>query len=132
MDLDAPTILEAAYADAAAHVLTAALTDDPGFTHVLPDARVRHEALQAFYGYIVRDAIRFGTVLAVRDAAGIAGVAVSYPPGAHPLPVTRKLGVIPSMARILARSPRQVLAFARLGSAIDAAFPRDRLTYLEA
>lgn len=132
MDLDAPTILESAYADAAAHVLSAALRDDPGFTHVLPDARVRHEALQAFYGYVVRDAIRFGTVLAVRDAAGIAGVAISYPPGAHPIPVSRKLGALPSMARVLARSPRQVLAFAQLGSAIDAAFPRDPLTYLEA
>ncbi|MGV8978280.1 MAG: GNAT family N-acetyltransferase [Cellulomonas sp.] len=132
MDLDSPTIVESAYADAAAHVLTAALCDDPGFTHVLPDARVRQEALQAFYGYIVRDAIRFGRVLAVRDAAGIAGVSISYPPGAHPLPVGRKLGALPPMARILVRSPRQVLAFAQLGSAIDAAFPRDPLTYIEA
>lgn len=132
VDLDAPTILESSYADAAAHVLTAALRDDPGFTHVLPDARARQDALQAFYGYIVRDAIRFGTVLAVRDAAGIAGVAISYPPGAHPLPVGRKLAALPSMVGILFRSPRQVLAFAQLGSAIDAAFPPGPLTYLEA
>ncbi|HEY5555191.1 MAG TPA: GNAT family N-acetyltransferase [Cellulomonas sp.] len=132
MDLDAPTILQPAYADAAAHVLTAALRDDPGFTHVLTDARVRQDALQAFYGFIVRDAFRFGRVLAVRDAVGIAGVAISYPPGAHPLPVRRKLGAFPSMASILARSPRQVLAFAQLGSAIDAAFPRDPVTYIEA
>ena len=132
VDLEAPTILESSYADAAAHVLTAALRDDPGFTHVLPDARVRQDALQAFYGYIVRDAIRFGRVLAVRDAAGIAGVAISYPPGTHPLPVGRKLGALPSMAGVLFRSPRQILAFAQLGSAIDAAFPPGPLTYLEA
>jgi len=132
VNLDAPTILESSYADAAAHVLTDALRDDPGFTHVMPDARVRQEALQAFYGYVVRDALRFGTVLAVRDAAGIAGVAISYPPGAHPLPMSRKLPALPSMVGMLARSPRQMLAFARLGSAIDAAFPRDPLTYVEA
>lgn len=132
MDLDAPMILQPAYADAAAHVLTAALRDDPAFTHVLPDARVRHEALQVFYGFIVRDAIRFGRVLAVRDAVGIAGVAISYPPGAHPLTLRRKLGAVPPMAWLLVRSPRQILSFAQLGSAIDAAFPPEPSTYLEA
>jgi GNAT superfamily N-acetyltransferase len=132
MNFDAPTTVLPASVDAAAHVLTAALHDDPGFTHVLPDPRLRRAALRAFYGFMLRDAIRFGTVLAVRDDQGIVGVAISYPPGAHPLSTRRKLGAVPLMARLALRSPRRLVSLARLGAAIDAAFPRDPSSYVEA
>lgn len=132
MDYAPPAVVHPESADAAAHVLAAALRDDPGFAHVLPEPRLRYQALQAFYGFVVRDAMRFGTVVAVRDEAGIVGVAISYPPGSHPLSIRRKLGAVPPMARLLVRSPRRMLSLARLGSAIDAAFPQNPSTYIEA
>lgn len=132
MDFAAPTTVQPGSVDAAAHVLTAALHDDPAFTHVLPNPHLRQAALRAFYGFVLRDAIRFGTVLAVRDDAGIAGVAISYPPGAHPRSTRRKLGAVPLMAPLTVRSPHRMISLARLGAAIDAAFPPDPSSYVEA
>lgn len=119
-------------ADAAAHVLTAALVDDPGFVHVLPRRSLRHDALRAFYGFAIRDALTFGRVLVERDEAGIAAVAIWYPPGAYPMSVRRKLGAIPAMARLVLRAPLRVLALERLGAAIDAGFPTQDVSYIEA
>jgi len=132
MDSGRPARVHPDSADAAAHVLTAALMEDPGYVHVLPDARVRHDALRAFYGFAIRDALRFGRVLAVRDAAGIAGVAVWYPPGRYPMSVRRKLGAVPAMTRLALRNPLRLHALERLGAAIDAAFPAEDASYLEA
>jgi len=132
MELGRPTPVHAENADAAAQVLAAALHDDPGFTHLLPEPQLRHDALRAFYGYVVRDAFEHGKVLAVRDASGIAGVAVWYPPGAYPMSLRRKLGALPAMTWVTLRSPARVLALERLGADIDAAFPSGDTAYLEA
>ena len=132
MDQGRAAQVHADNADAAAHVLTAALVDDPTFVHVLPRESLRHDALRAFYGFAIRDALQFGRVLAERDDAGLAAVAIWYPPGRYPMTTRRKLGAIPAMLGLLLRSPARILALERLGAAADAAFPAQDASSIEA
>ena len=79
---------------AAAQLLSSALRGDPGFSHVLPEPRVRRRALDAIHRIGLTDGLRHGQVLGVHDDAGVAGVAVWYPPGAYPMTALRKLRTI--------------------------------------
>lgn len=116
-------------------MLTSALRADPGFTHVLPEPLARGRALDAVHEVGLTDGLRHGRVLAVHDDAGVAGVAVWYPPGAYPMSVARKLRTIAPLVPVALRHPRRTARFARFGSAVEAglraAVPPEGAWYLE-
>lgn len=125
------TPLRAEETAAATEVLAAALHDDAGWTHVVPDPRRRRLALLAILGTALRDALPFGHVLAVRDGGRPAGVAVWLAPGRFPMTTRRKLASTPSMARLALRAPRDLPGLIRFGAALEAAFPAEPVWYLE-
>ncbi|GEA87042.1 GNAT family N-acetyltransferase [Cellulomonas cellasea] len=120
---------------AAARVLSSALRGDPGFSHVLPEPHVRRSALDAIHRVGLTDGLRHGRVLGVHDDAGVAGVAVWYPPGAYPMSTLRKLRTLGPLVPVALAHPRRTAALARLGSAVEAglrdAVPREGAWYLE-
>ncbi|MFI2753863.1 GNAT family N-acetyltransferase [Cellulomonas sp. P22] len=117
--------------DDVARLLGAALHLDPGFVHVLPDARVRAATLRSMYALAVHDALRSGHVTTAADSRGLAGVAVWYPPGSYPLTPVRWVRSLPRVAAVAARSGRRAPALLRLTSAVEHAVPADAW-YLEA
>ena len=115
----------------AARLLAAALQDDPGWAHVVPDPDRRHVALTTVTRVALRDALPFGAVLAAREGDRLAGVAVWLPPGRYPMSVRRKLRTAPAMAALALRTPRDIAALARFGAGVDAAFPAEPVWYLQ-
>lgn len=117
--------------DGVARLLGVALHHDPGFVHVLPDARVRAATLRSMYALAVHDAVRSGHVRTATDSHGLAGAAVWYPPGSYPLTPARWVRSLPRLAAVAARSGRRTPALLRLTSTIEHAVPTDAW-YLEA
>ena len=66
----------------AARLLAAALQDDPGWAHVIPDPGRRRTALTTVTRVALRNARPFSAVLAARENDRLAGVAVWLPPAA--------------------------------------------------
>lgn len=131
----APLPPEPASVRAAARLLSSALRRDPGFSHVLPEPHVRRRALDAIHHVGLTDGLRHGHVLGVHDDAGVAGVAVWYPPGAYPMTALRKLRTLAPLVPVALLHPRRTAALARLGSAVEAglrdAVPPEGAWYLE-
>ena len=117
-------------ARAATDVLCAALADDPGWAHVVPDPRVRASALQVVIGVAVRDARPFGSVQAAHVDSRLAGAAIWLPPGAFPMTWQRRARVMPRMAALALRAPRHMRNLAKFGSSVEAAFPDEPAWYL--
>ncbi|MGW6128770.1 GNAT family N-acetyltransferase [Cellulomonas sp. NPDC055163] len=120
---------------AAARMLSSALRGDPGFAHVLPEPGVRRRALDAIHHIGLTDGLHHGHVLGVHDDAGVAGVAVWYPPGAYPMTALRKLRTLAPLVPVALRHPWRTAALARFGSAVEAglldAVPPEGAWYLE-
>ena len=115
----------------AARLLAAALQEDPGWVHVVPDPGRRRIALTTVTRVALRDALPFGGVLAARENERLAGVAVWLPPGRYPMGARRKLRTAPAMAALALRTPRDIAALARFGASVDAAFPAEPVWYLQ-
>lgn len=115
----------------AAAVLAAALHDDPGWRHVVPDPGRRKTALRGITGVAVRDALAFGGVLAARDDGRLQGVAVWLPPGRYPMSGRRKVRTLPATAALAMQVPRNIFDLARFGASIDAVFPSEPVWYLQ-
>ena len=123
--------LQRSEAGSAASVLGAALHNDPGWTHVIPDPRHRARALHVLLGVAVHDALRFGRPMAARRDGVLLGVAVWLPPGRYPMSVTRKLAALAPLAGLSIAMPRHARSAARFGASIDAHFPSERVWYLQ-
>lgn len=123
--------LRAAELASAARLLAAALQDDPGWAHVVPDPDRRRDALTTVTGVALRDALPFGAVLAAREGDRLTGVAVWLPPGRYPMSSGRKLRTVPAMTALALRAPGDVRALARFGAGVDAAFPTRPVWYLQ-
>jgi ribosomal protein S18 acetylase RimI-like enzyme len=78
----------------------------------------------------VRDAIPFGSVLAVPAGDHLDAVAVWLPPSRFPWTPVRKLRAAPAFARIMAAAPRAFPAFARYGATVEAAHRGEPHWYL--
>jgi GNAT superfamily N-acetyltransferase len=115
----------------AAELLTAALHDDLGWRHVVPDPGRRKVALRSITGVAVRDALTFGGVLAACDNERMQGVAVWLPPGRYPMSRRRKARTLPATAALAARLPGNISDLARFGASIDAVFPSEPVWYLQ-
>jgi ribosomal protein S18 acetylase RimI-like enzyme len=108
----------------AAEALTAALVQDPGWRHVVPDPDVRRRVLSAVLRAGVADAASCGRVVVARTTEGnIVGAAVWLPPGAVPMSVRRKARASLRLLPAVVRDARAMRAAGRLGAAIDTAFP---------
>jgi ribosomal protein S18 acetylase RimI-like enzyme len=104
---------EAAAAIAAGHA------NYPSFRHLFREPRRRERALRAFFGATVRDAIPFGSVLAVGDGGRAQATAVWLPPGAFPWSPGRKLRAAAAFGRVLLADPAVFPAFLRYGAAVE-------------
>jgi ribosomal protein S18 acetylase RimI-like enzyme len=115
----------------AADTLAAGLTDDPAYSHVLPDADRRVRALRAFLATPVRDALPFETASVALVDSEVIGAAVWLPPGGYPWSLARKLRAVPAFLSVLLLAPRSLPALMRLGANVERAFPDDPVWYLE-
>lgn len=114
---------------AAADVLRDALTDDPGWRHVIADRERRRAVLRAVVAAAVADAGDHARV-AERDGR-IVGVAVWQPPGRYPMTVGRQLRAVPQLLPLV-RLRDDGRAAQRLGDALDSVFPAEPVRYLQA
>ena len=117
---------------AAADAMAAGHAQYPSFCHVFPDQRRRARALRAFFTASVRDAIPFGSVLAVTDGSHVDAAAVWLPPGAFPWSLARKLAAAPTLGRVAMADPRAFPTFLRYGENVERAHPEEPHWYLEA
>ena len=117
---------------AAADAMAAGHAQYPSFRHVFPDERRRVRALRAFFAATVRDAIPFGSVLAVTDGSRVQAAAVWLPPGAFPWSLARKLAATPTLAGVAVADPRAFPTFLRYGENVERAHPAEAHWYLEA
>jgi hypothetical protein len=78
------TVLAPGQHDAGAAAIAAGHANYPTFRHVFPDPRRRARALRAFFTATVRDAIPFGSALAIWRGPLVAATAVWLPPGGTP------------------------------------------------
>jgi ribosomal protein S18 acetylase RimI-like enzyme len=115
---------------AAADAIAAGHADYPAFRYVFADDRRRARALPPFFAATVRDAIPFGSVLAVTGDAQVDAVAVWLPPGAFPWTPWRKARASVDLARVLLADPRAFPTFMRYGANLERAHPVDPHWYL--
>jgi GNAT superfamily N-acetyltransferase len=126
----APTVLRRGQAGAGAAAIAAGHADYPAFRHLYPDPRRRAKVLPIFFEATVRDAIPFGSVLAVADGERVDATAVWLPPGRFPWTATRKLRAMPAFVRIMAAAPRAFPTFMRYGANMEAAHRDEPHWYL--
>lgn len=113
--------------------LSAALLDDPGWRHVIPEEQPRRAALRAIVRISVREARRHGGGLVAHHEDKILGVALWVPPGRYPLPRLRQLMTAPAMLALAVRvGPERVSRLASFGNSLDSVFPGESVWYLQA
>lgn len=114
---------------AALDVLVDALADGPDWMALLPDGEERRAALRSLLGIVLADV---GQRATVADVDGrVIGVAAWQPPGRYPMTWWRQLRAAPRLLPVIARLRSRFREVQRLGEAVDAAFPRDRVQYLQ-
>jgi ribosomal protein S18 acetylase RimI-like enzyme len=114
-------VLQRGQEQAGAEAIAAGHADYPSFRHMFADRRRRAKVLPVFFRTTVRDAIPFGSVLAVADAGRVLATAVWLPPGRFAWTPWRKLRATPGLARVMAGAPRSFPTFTRYGANIEAA-----------
>jgi len=115
---------------AAAAAVAAGHADYPAFRYVFPDPRCRARVLPVFFEATVRDAIPYGSVLAVTDGDRVEATAVWLPPGRFPWTPWRKLRAAPALARVMVAAPRAFRTFMRFGANVEAAHRDEPHWYL--
>jgi ribosomal protein S18 acetylase RimI-like enzyme len=125
-----PIVLQRGQERAGAAAIAAGHADYPAFRHLFPDPRRRAKVLPVFFEATVRDAIPYGSVLAVTDGERVDATAVWLPPGQFPWTAGRKLRAMPAFIRIMAAAPRAFPAFMRYGATMEAAHRDEPHWYL--
>jgi len=118
--MTASIVLRRGQERAGAAAIAAGHADYPAFRHLFPDPRRRAKVLPIFFEATVRDAIPYGSVLAVADGERVDATAVWLPPGRFPWTAGRKLRATPAFVRIMAAAPRSFPAFMRYGATMEA------------
>jgi GNAT superfamily N-acetyltransferase len=118
--MTASIVLRRGQERAGAAAIAAGHADYPAFRHLFPDPRRRAKVLPIFFEATVRDAIPYGSVLAVADGERVDATAVWLPPGRFPWTAGRKLRATPAFLRIMAAAPRSFPAFMRYGATMEA------------
>ncbi|MQA76287.1 MAG: GNAT family N-acetyltransferase [Solirubrobacterales bacterium] len=131
---DAPRVLGLSpdWLGESAALLAASFADDPVYRAVFARAADPRRELQRFMASPLRDALDAGVAHGALVAGRLAGVAAWLPPGAYPWSAARKARAAPRLLGIWLGAPGSARMLARLGSNVEAAFPRDEpLSYLE-
>jgi GNAT superfamily N-acetyltransferase len=124
--------LDAAALDEVAVVATEAFADDPFFTFLSPNLRLRRRGLSIYWRAAVAALGERGLTLgARRDDGRLVGVAAFVPPGCYPLPVLAQVRQAAGAFRALVARPAALVAGSKYLLAIDKAHPREPLWYLE-
>jgi ribosomal protein S18 acetylase RimI-like enzyme len=121
--------LEAADRDAAARIITDALLHDPGWLAVGPRHTAhRHFVAERFHRAVVKVTARHGGPIygAFRNGA-LAGVAVTFAPGAYPPPRSTDLRYV---LAILPAGPGPIVRGFKTGEVQDGGHPDDPHVYL--
>jgi GNAT superfamily N-acetyltransferase len=129
-DSQAVSVVRHGHHREAADAIRAGHAEYPSFRHLFPDPSRRAKALRAFFEATVRDAIGYGSVLAVGTGSRIDATAVWLPPGTFPWTAARKLRATPAFTRVLLAEPRAFPAFARYGGVVERAHRHDESWYL--
>jgi hypothetical protein len=128
---DAVSVLSRGQHRAGGAAISAGHADYPSFRHVFPDPRRRARALRAFFSAAVRDAIPFGSALAIWRGPLVAATAVWLPPGRNPWSTRRKLAATPALTRVMIADPRAFPTFVRYGANVERAQDPEPHWYLE-
>ena len=128
---DVVTVLSPGQHRAGGAAIAAGHADYPTFRHVFPDLRRRARALHAFFSATVRDAIPFGSALAIWRGPLVAATAVWLPPGGNPWSTRRKLAATPGLSRVMLADPRAFPSFVRYGANVERAQDPEPHWYLE-
>jgi len=119
---------EAALAGA---VLARSHQDDPAFSVVYSEPRVRARALSVVFDQWCRDALPFGGVDALHLGGRLVGVAVWLPPGRFPPSLGRQIRFAPDYLPVLRLAPRSFPLLVRFMSRAARLHPPGRKWYLE-
>jgi GNAT superfamily N-acetyltransferase len=108
-----------------------AFFDDPFFTYLLPDDRMRRTRMPYFFRAVYTHMGEHGRIVTVRnDADEPLGVAAWLTTGGYPLPIKEQLRQIPTSLRAFYRRPRALMAGNRYMSALVRAHRKDPQWYL--
>jgi GNAT superfamily N-acetyltransferase len=126
LTLDAETL------DQVAAVGTEAFSEDPFFTFLSPDRRLRRRGLRIYTRGSVGCLGERGLVLGVRGASGrLVGVAAFVRPGRYPLPAGAQLRQALAAFWALVPRPPALVQGSKYLRAIDKAHPHEHLWYLQ-
>ncbi len=101
----------------AARVIATALADDPGFSHLMPDAARRVGELTALYRMTLADTLTHGLGLVTTLGPVVTGALAIYPPGTYPMPLARWAragGRVVRLAALARGDSRGLIRFGRL------------------
>jgi len=115
----------------AARVLAAALSDDPGYSAMLPDVRRRIPELTAVYRMTLADALKHGRGVVTTLGDVITGAAAVYPPGTYPMTTVRWGQRAVGLVRLAALAREHSAALSRFGRVTSSGVPTDAW-YVEA
>lgn len=109
----------------------AAFGDDPFFSFLMPQERMRRRALWIFCRATVREIGAAAVVHGARGASGrLVGVAAFVRPGGWPLPVPAQLRQLRSALVAMAPRPRALVDGSRYLFAVERIHPKEELWYL--
>jgi GNAT superfamily N-acetyltransferase len=115
-----------------AAVATNAFADDPFFTFLSPNEKLRRRGLRIYWRAAVATLGDRGLLLGIRQSDGtLVGAAAFVRPGCYPLPVGTQLRQAGSAFWALASRPAAIVAGSKYLLAIDKAHPREPIWYLE-
>lgn len=118
--------------DEAATMLAHSLEDAPNFVDIWPAVADRAHALSHVFAALCDDASRHGRIdVAQRDGVTV-GVAVWFPPEAHPISVGRKAKLAPHLLRSVLAAPKATIPLLRLNTKLAAWRPDVPHAYLAA
>jgi ribosomal protein S18 acetylase RimI-like enzyme len=115
-----------------ADLLAESFAEDPLARFLFPDSTRRLRVLRSLFLRVVRDALSFGAVDAVRAGEALAGICVSLPPGAFPPSRMRNARIAPTLLLATILYPTSLDRLRRVLRADAAAHVSEPHWYIEA
>lgn len=113
-------------------VLLRSFYSAPQFVAVCPDPAKRLRLLRIFFGVALRDVLAHGHVDVASGHGRVAGVALWLPPGHVVMTTARQVRAALPMSRVGFFALRAFARLVHLGTALDAAHPKEPHWYLSA
>ena len=116
--------------DEAANVLALSFGDAPNFVDIWPVVSDRARALTHVFAALCQDASRHGRIDVAQLGGVTVGVAVWFPPEAHPISAGRKAMLTPHLLRSVLAAPKATIPLLRLNTTLAAWRPDVPHAYL--